>query len=44
MVFDTERGLVILAGCGHAGVVNVVEHARAAVRAAPVLDPLALAR
>jgi 7,8-dihydropterin-6-yl-methyl-4-(beta-D-ribofuranosyl)aminobenzene 5'-phosphate synthase len=36
MVFDTERGLVILAGCGHAGVINVVEHARATVRDAPV--------
>jgi 7,8-dihydropterin-6-yl-methyl-4-(beta-D-ribofuranosyl)aminobenzene 5'-phosphate synthase len=36
MVFDTERGLVILSGCGHAGVVNIVEHARAVVRPAPV--------
>jgi 7,8-dihydropterin-6-yl-methyl-4-(beta-D-ribofuranosyl)aminobenzene 5'-phosphate synthase len=36
LVFDTERGLVILTGCGHAGVVNVMEHARATVRDAPV--------
>jgi 7,8-dihydropterin-6-yl-methyl-4-(beta-D-ribofuranosyl)aminobenzene 5'-phosphate synthase len=36
MVFDTGRGLVILSGCGHAGVVNTVEHAKATVRPAPV--------
>ena len=36
MVFDTDRGLVILAGCGHAGVVNTVELARRAVREASV--------
>jgi 7,8-dihydropterin-6-yl-methyl-4-(beta-D-ribofuranosyl)aminobenzene 5'-phosphate synthase len=36
MVFDTDKGLVILSGCGHAGVVNTAEHARATVRAAPL--------
>ena len=36
LVFDTDRGLVILSGCGHAGVVNTVEYARKVVRAAPV--------
>jgi len=36
LVFDTDRGLVILAGCGHAGIVNTVEHARKVVRAAPI--------
>ena len=36
LVFDTDRGLVILAGCGHAGIVNTVELARRAVREAPV--------
>lgn len=37
LVLDTERGLVVLAGCGHAGLVNTVTHARASIRAAPVL-------
>jgi len=36
MIFDTEQGLVVLTGCGHAGVVNTIEHARDAVRPAPV--------
>lgn len=36
MVFDTEQGLVVLTGCGHAGVVNIVDHARETVRSAPV--------
>jgi 7,8-dihydropterin-6-yl-methyl-4-(beta-D-ribofuranosyl)aminobenzene 5'-phosphate synthase len=36
LVFDTDRGLVILSGCGHAGVVNTVELARRAVREAPL--------
>jgi 7,8-dihydropterin-6-yl-methyl-4-(beta-D-ribofuranosyl)aminobenzene 5'-phosphate synthase len=36
LVFDTDRGLVILAGCGHAGIVNTVEYARRIVRPAPV--------
>ena len=32
LVLDTEQGLVVLTGCGHAGVVNTVEHARSVVR------------
>lgn len=36
LVCDTEAGLVILTGCGHAGAINIVEHARATVRAARV--------
>lgn len=36
LVLDTEQGLVVLTGCGHAGVVNIVEQARAVVRPAPI--------
>ena len=36
LVFDTDQGLVILSGCGHAGVVNTAEYARKIVREAPV--------
>jgi 7,8-dihydropterin-6-yl-methyl-4-(beta-D-ribofuranosyl)aminobenzene 5'-phosphate synthase len=36
LVADTERGLVVVAGCGHAGIVNTLEHARKVVRGAPV--------
>jgi 7,8-dihydropterin-6-yl-methyl-4-(beta-D-ribofuranosyl)aminobenzene 5'-phosphate synthase len=36
LVFDTDQGLVILAGCGHAGIINTVEYARKVVRAAKV--------
>ncbi len=36
LVFDTEKGLVILSGCGHAGIVNTMEYARAKVRNTPI--------
>jgi 7,8-dihydropterin-6-yl-methyl-4-(beta-D-ribofuranosyl)aminobenzene 5'-phosphate synthase len=36
LVVDTERGLVLVSGCGHAGVVNTVALARQAVRPAPM--------
>lgn len=36
LIINTEQGLVVVTGCGHAGVVNIVEHARAAVRPARV--------
>jgi 7,8-dihydropterin-6-yl-methyl-4-(beta-D-ribofuranosyl)aminobenzene 5'-phosphate synthase len=36
LVFDTARGLVVLSGCGHAGVVNTALYARKVVREAPL--------
>jgi len=37
LVVDTPKGLVLVSGCGHAGVVNTLEYARRQVRTAPVL-------
>ena len=37
VVVDTEAGLVLISGCGHAGIINSMEHARTAVRPAPVV-------
>jgi 7,8-dihydropterin-6-yl-methyl-4-(beta-D-ribofuranosyl)aminobenzene 5'-phosphate synthase len=36
LIFDTDKGLVVLSGCGHAGVINTLEFARSRVRRAPV--------
>ncbi len=36
LIVDTREGLVVVTGCGHAGVVNIVEHARDVVRPAKV--------
>ena len=35
-MFNTNRGLVLLAGCGHAGLINTLEYARKFIRPAPV--------
>jgi len=40
VVFDTDRGLVLLSGCGHAGLVNTVEFARSTLRNAPLYAAL----
>lgn len=36
LVLDTEKGLVVISGCGHAGIVNTLEQARRVVRKAPI--------
>lgn len=36
LVFNTSRGLVLLAGCGHAGIINTLQYAREFIRPAPV--------
>jgi 7,8-dihydropterin-6-yl-methyl-4-(beta-D-ribofuranosyl)aminobenzene 5'-phosphate synthase len=40
LVLDTGRGLVVVSGCGHAGIVNTLEYARKTVREAPVFAAL----
>ena len=34
LIVDTDRGLVLLSGCGHAGIVNTIDYARKTVRPA----------
>jgi 7,8-dihydropterin-6-yl-methyl-4-(beta-D-ribofuranosyl)aminobenzene 5'-phosphate synthase len=36
LVMDTDKGLVVISGCGHSGIVNTLEYARAQVRKAPI--------
>jgi 7,8-dihydropterin-6-yl-methyl-4-(beta-D-ribofuranosyl)aminobenzene 5'-phosphate synthase len=36
LVLDTARGLVVVSGCGHAGIVNTLEYARSSIRPAPI--------
>jgi len=36
LVINTEKGLVVIAGCGHAGIVNTLEYARVIARGKPV--------
>lgn len=36
LVFNTSRGLVLLTGCGHAGIINTLQYAQRFVRPAPV--------
>jgi len=40
LVAVTDKGLVIISGCGHAGIVNTLEHARQKIKAAPVYAAL----
>ena len=36
LIVDTSDGLVVLSGCGHAGMINTMEYARKVVRAGPI--------
>jgi 7,8-dihydropterin-6-yl-methyl-4-(beta-D-ribofuranosyl)aminobenzene 5'-phosphate synthase len=36
LVLDTDRGLVVVSGCGHAGIINTLEYARRQIRESPV--------
>jgi 7,8-dihydropterin-6-yl-methyl-4-(beta-D-ribofuranosyl)aminobenzene 5'-phosphate synthase len=36
LVIDSDKGLVVISGCGHAGIINTLEYARSKVRACPV--------
>jgi 7,8-dihydropterin-6-yl-methyl-4-(beta-D-ribofuranosyl)aminobenzene 5'-phosphate synthase len=36
LIVDTDKGLVVVSGCGHAGIINTLEYARRVVREAPV--------
>jgi 7,8-dihydropterin-6-yl-methyl-4-(beta-D-ribofuranosyl)aminobenzene 5'-phosphate synthase len=35
LVVDTDKGLVVLAGCGHAGVINTLDYARSTLGSRP---------
>jgi 7,8-dihydropterin-6-yl-methyl-4-(beta-D-ribofuranosyl)aminobenzene 5'-phosphate synthase len=37
LVFDTDEGIAILTGCGHAGIVNIAEYARTIAGNQPLL-------
>jgi 7,8-dihydropterin-6-yl-methyl-4-(beta-D-ribofuranosyl)aminobenzene 5'-phosphate synthase len=36
LVLDTDKGLVVVSGCGHAGIINTLEYARTQIRESPV--------
>jgi len=36
LVINTAQGLVVVSGCGHSGIINTLEYARASVRNAPI--------
>jgi len=37
LVIATDDGLIVLSGCGHAGIINTVDYAREVVQRAPIL-------
>jgi 7,8-dihydropterin-6-yl-methyl-4-(beta-D-ribofuranosyl)aminobenzene 5'-phosphate synthase len=36
LVLDTDRGLIVLSGCGHAGIINTLDYSRKKIRSAPI--------
>ncbi|MGH9323440.1 MAG: MBL fold metallo-hydrolase, partial [Vicinamibacteria bacterium] len=36
LVIETDRGLVVISGCGHAGIINTLEYARKKIRDGPI--------
>jgi 7,8-dihydropterin-6-yl-methyl-4-(beta-D-ribofuranosyl)aminobenzene 5'-phosphate synthase len=40
LVVETDRGLVVLSGCGHAGIINTLEYARESIRDEPIYAAL----
>lgn len=40
LVAVTAKGLVLLSGCGHSGIINTLEHARKTIKPAPVYAAL----
>jgi 7,8-dihydropterin-6-yl-methyl-4-(beta-D-ribofuranosyl)aminobenzene 5'-phosphate synthase len=36
LVVDTDKGLVVVSGCGHAGIINTLEYARKKIHQAPI--------
>jgi 7,8-dihydropterin-6-yl-methyl-4-(beta-D-ribofuranosyl)aminobenzene 5'-phosphate synthase len=36
LVVNTPRGLVVMSGCGHAGIINIVDYARKIIGPAPI--------
>ncbi len=40
LVVITDKGLVVISGCGHAGVINTLEYARQKIKASPVYAAL----
>jgi 7,8-dihydropterin-6-yl-methyl-4-(beta-D-ribofuranosyl)aminobenzene 5'-phosphate synthase len=36
LVVETAKGLVIVAGCSHAGIINILDYARTRIRQAPI--------
>ena len=40
LVLDTDKGLVLISGCGHAGIINTLEYARRQVRSSRIYAAL----
>jgi 7,8-dihydropterin-6-yl-methyl-4-(beta-D-ribofuranosyl)aminobenzene 5'-phosphate synthase len=36
LIVDTDKGLILISGCGHAGVINTIDYAYSKIRRAPL--------